>query len=235
MHVELVDLFRCTQPHEDSWLVAAAHVKRDRVIVEGLLGCPVCGAEYAIRDGVAYFDVAHDSAANASRGPTSAGAISRPDSFGTKDSQGTAREGGLEEQAFRLAAQLDLDVPGKTVALVGFDSKLVSALADIAKPRMLLMDCPGADATAFVDVPAAVLHRIASLPVAMQALDAVATATFLPDNAAGLLRSNGRLVAPEHLPLPPSVNELARDNLEWVAAREVTHSRPVQLRRHSSP
>ena len=52
MFVELVDLLRCPRPHEDTWLVAAAEAMSGRHIVRGTLGCPVCEAEYPIRDGV---------------------------------------------------------------------------------------------------------------------------------------------------------------------------------------
>ena len=55
MFIELVDALRCPVPHEESWLVAAAVRMEARHIVEGTLGCPVCSAEYPIRDGVVDF------------------------------------------------------------------------------------------------------------------------------------------------------------------------------------
>src|SRR5687768_1907806 len=55
MHIGFIDLLRCPNLHEDSWLVAAFYRMDGRVVVEGKLGCPVCGAEYFIREGTAVF------------------------------------------------------------------------------------------------------------------------------------------------------------------------------------
>lgn len=52
MFIELLEFFRCSRAHEESWLVAALHDVRGRVILSGQLGCPICGARYTIRDGV---------------------------------------------------------------------------------------------------------------------------------------------------------------------------------------
>ena len=68
MFIELIDLLRCTRPHEDSWLVATFHEMRERKVIEGLLGCPVCGARYAITRGTAYFDVSPDTEARRGAG-----------------------------------------------------------------------------------------------------------------------------------------------------------------------
>ena len=55
MFIELIDLLRCPSDHEESWLVAALDKTNGRVVINGRLGCPVCGAEYPVRDGVAVF------------------------------------------------------------------------------------------------------------------------------------------------------------------------------------
>ena len=52
MFIELVDALRCPRTHEESWLVLAASRIEARHIQEGALGCPVCRAEYPIRDGI---------------------------------------------------------------------------------------------------------------------------------------------------------------------------------------
>ena len=56
MFVELIELLRCPRPHEEAQLVASASRTEARHIVEGLLGCPVCGAEFRIVNGVVVFD-----------------------------------------------------------------------------------------------------------------------------------------------------------------------------------
>ena len=63
MFVELIDALRCPRAHEDTWLVAAAAETRDRCVVHGSLGCPVCRATFPIAGGVARFDQAPAPAA----------------------------------------------------------------------------------------------------------------------------------------------------------------------------
>ena len=55
MFLELVDSLRCVRAHEDSWLVARADELVARHIVRGALGCPICEARYAVRNGIADF------------------------------------------------------------------------------------------------------------------------------------------------------------------------------------
>ncbi|HKG91357.1 MAG TPA: hypothetical protein VKA84_05685, partial [Gemmatimonadaceae bacterium] len=65
MFIELVDHLRCVRPHEEIWLVAAARRMDGRHIIEGTLGCPVCRAEYPIREGAADFRSRDGGAADA--------------------------------------------------------------------------------------------------------------------------------------------------------------------------
>src|SRR5688500_6474339 len=55
MFIELSDLLRCTEPHEDMPGVAAVAAMSGRHVVDGTLGCHGCGARYAIRGGIADF------------------------------------------------------------------------------------------------------------------------------------------------------------------------------------
>jgi hypothetical protein len=57
MFIELVDTLRCLEPHEETWLVAAASRMDGRHLVDGVLGCPLCRREYAVRDGTAWFSM----------------------------------------------------------------------------------------------------------------------------------------------------------------------------------
>jgi len=63
MHIELIDLLRCPEPHEETWLVAAFNKIDGRNIIEAKLGCPVCRREYLIHEGIGIFggDVSADS------------------------------------------------------------------------------------------------------------------------------------------------------------------------------
>lgn len=70
MHIELIDLLRCPEPHEETWLVGAFNRMDGRAVVEAKLGCPICRREYPVRDGVAIFGegiVSEGSAADATR------------------------------------------------------------------------------------------------------------------------------------------------------------------------
>ena len=92
MFIPLVDILRCVNPHNETWLVASIERAEDRFIIDGTLGCPTCLAEYPIRDGIVYFTERVPSDANV-----------QPD----------------EGEAMRLAAALDLTEPRMTALLQG--------------------------------------------------------------------------------------------------------------------
>jgi hypothetical protein len=60
----LIDRLRCLNAHQDTWLVASIDRVDDRDVLEGTLGCPICSAEYPIREGTVWFG---EAAAAASR------------------------------------------------------------------------------------------------------------------------------------------------------------------------
>lgn len=204
MHVELLDTLRCTAPHESSWLVAASSRTEGRFIIEGVLGCPVCGAEYAIRDGAAWFgerDEAH----------ALAGAIAS------------------EDEVTRLAALLAFDERGGLYLLEGPLAVMGEALADVAPARFILLappeHCPGhvviRGAGDLVPLAEGVLRGAAiSRPSAGLAAAAVRA-----------LAVRGRLVAPAATPVPDGLEILARDDRQWVGERGALASVPVELTR----
>src|SRR2546430_12044415 len=51
----MIDLLRCVNEHEDTWLVASFRQITNRMVIEGTLGCPICSAEYEIVNGVPDF------------------------------------------------------------------------------------------------------------------------------------------------------------------------------------
>lgn len=208
MFVELIDLLRCVRPHEDSWLVAAATRTVDRHIVDGALGCPICTAEYAIRDGVVEF------------GASTAPPHARPRHA---------------DDVVRLAALLGLSTPGGTIALGGAWQPLAAPLAALTSVRVLLVDPPLAEPLR-ADVSA--VRGGDTLPIAASsvrgvALDASTASAERLASAVSALVPDGRLVAPASVALPDGVVELARDADEWVAKRTAgpAASRPIPLRR----
>ena len=53
MFIELTDLLRCPEEHEEQFLVLLPDTMVDRSVQEGSLGCPVCGKTYQVTEGMA--------------------------------------------------------------------------------------------------------------------------------------------------------------------------------------
>jgi len=204
MFIELVDALRCPEPHEESWLVAAATRMEARHIVDGTLGCPVCKAEYPIRDGVV------DFRRGAQNIRTSA---AQPDA----------------DLAMRLAAMLDLaDSQGFAVLLGAWGSQ-AAELSAIVETPLILVDPP----EGVVGAPGiSVLLSDGELPLAAgsaraMAIDAAERARVA--SAVRATRPRGRVLAPADIALPDGVRELARDDSVWVGERESATSPLITL------
>lgn len=204
MFIELVDALRCPVPHEESWLVAAAVRMEARHIVEGTLGCPVCSAEYPIRNAVVDFR----------RNGGSIAAVPVE---------------GDPQQAMRLAALLDLaDAQGFAV-LLGAWGAHAHELASIVETPLVLVDPPAG----IVGAPGvSVLRCDGDLPLAMGAARAMAIDDAGASRVASAVRATrakGRVLALASVPVPAEVMELARDETVWVGERSVPASPFVSL------
>ncbi|MEP6729760.1 MAG: Trm112 family protein [bacterium] len=204
MFIELVDALRCPVAHEESWLVAAADRMDARHIVEGTLGCPVCKAEYPIRNGVVDFR----------RQP----AMEAP----------TAGVGD-PEIAMRLAALLNLaDTQGFAV-LLGAWGTHAQELASIIELPLVLID-PPSDVSGTPGI--SVLRSDGELPLAVGSARAMAIDTDDAARVASAVRATrvkGRVVAPVDVEVPAEVQELARDDAMWVGERAALASPLVSL------
>jgi hypothetical protein len=201
MFIEIVDAFRCTRPHELTWLVASADRLEDRDIITGELGCPVCGARYPIVAGVADF---RDAAA---RDPAPAPAPAAAD---------------LSERALRAAALLGLTEPGGLAVLAGaWGSAAHEVAALVDRVHVLAIDPPSAVSSGF---GVSVARAGAVLPLRPESVRAVAldaahaTAPFLETSAAAL-RAAGRLLAPAGASVPAGIVERARDDHDWLGEK----------------
>ncbi len=58
MFIELTDHLRCTEPHDEAFLVLLPDALEGRRVLSGVLGCPVCNREVRIEDGIATFGAA---------------------------------------------------------------------------------------------------------------------------------------------------------------------------------
>jgi uncharacterized protein YbaR (Trm112 family) len=200
MFIELLDLLRCPNDHEESSLVLAARQTEGRDVTEGVLGCPVCQAEYPITAGVARFDVG---------APATTPSVP-PD----------------ENAAVRLAATLDLTGHRGYAILVGTWGNHAPLVRDLTDVPLMLVN-PPADVEMGAGLSGLTIgSHWTSLPLATARARAVALDdTIMPTQLASVLATvspGGRILAPVSLPLPNGVTELARDGEHWIAERAQT-------------
>jgi uncharacterized protein YbaR (Trm112 family) len=204
----LIDRLRCLNGHEDTWLVASIDRADERDVLEGTLGCPVCSAEYRIRDGVVVFG---DAESPLDRTPSSADAL-------------------------RLAAALDLTDARMTAILQGSWGTHAAILRGLSPAQMLLVNPPpgvtSGDGISIVRAPVAPVAPGWADAVAIDdgASDAMA------DSLRASLRGGGRLLAAADTDIPPGFVELARDGDVWVAELDpsAAASPPVTLLRRAA-
>jgi uncharacterized protein YbaR (Trm112 family) len=113
MHLDVIPALRCPREHEASGLVLVADETHGRHVATGVLGCPVCEAEYPIRDGVAYVSdpVASDVSAR-------------------------------RDEIIRTAAMLGLTEPGGVIMLAGQWASTADAISEIAEALVLVVNPP---------------------------------------------------------------------------------------------
>jgi len=149
MFIELVDSLRCLSPHDETWLVAAASRMDGRHLIDGVLGCPVCRREYAIRDGTAWFSTRQPDAADENLTMLAAdsdpGQVTR-----TAALRGVAIDGGGASLALlssaasslrsrgRLVAPSDAAVPDGFAVLARDDRVWVAERTVVASPPVAL-------------------------------------------------------------------------------------------------
>lgn len=200
MFIELLDLLRCTNDHEDTWLVAAFKDVSNRFVLEATLGCPSCSAQYSIRDGVADF-----TGGTAQASPS-------PGRMATSQQR--------EELATRAGAFLNATEPGATVMLGGSWAEAAQELSVIGETRVLALNAPsgieGSETVALI--------RVASrIPVAPGSMLGVALDDSFPSeiiaSALKAVRAGGRIVGPTSIAPPKELAILARDADYWVAEK----------------
>ena len=190
MHIELIDLLRCPEPHEETWLVAAFNKIDGRNIIEAKLGCPVCRREYSIHEGIAIFgggDVSADP---------------------------------HEKDATTTAAFLDLTSPGKTILLAGRFGFLADEIVEMTQSRAISLNAPReGNNESVAAIMTASRIPLASSSLNGVALDSRHSTQFLVAESARILRPLGRLVLSWDAPLTSDFRELARDEKHVVAER----------------
>jgi len=207
--VELIDVLRCTRPHEESWLVAVPTRMEGRHIAEGVLGCPVCQAEYPVRRGIVDF--------TGGVAPSASPASAVP-----ADAEAT--------DAMRLAALLDLTDEKGWVLLTGRWTQLVDEMQSIVENELLVVN-PPSDREGGNGVSVIRVGDVLPIAPGLARAAAIDVGTgFDASAAAAVVRSGGRVIGPSELAIPAGVRELARDDEGWVGEREGNVSAPVLLR-----
>jgi len=112
MHLDVIPTLRCPREHEESGLVLVADATQGRHVITGVLGCPVCEAEYPVRAGVAYF----------------------------VDATGPTPE--RDHEIIRTAAMLGLTDHGGVILLGGHWASTADAIAEIAETLVLVVNPP---------------------------------------------------------------------------------------------
>ncbi len=201
MFIELIDLLRCTNEHEDTWLVASFKTVSNRFVLEARLGCPSCSAHYAIRDGIADFSLGHNGV--------------------SCDEERGAASHRREELATRAGAYLNATEPGATVVLGGLWAYAAQELAEMADVRVIALNAPS-DVKESSRV--ALVQTGTRIPLAPDSVHGVALDAWFPRGmtqaAWRVIKPGGRVVGPASFDPPGESTVLAHDDNYWVAEKQ---------------
>lgn len=196
MFIEFVELLRCVREHDESWLVASIDEMTDRSIGRGTLGCPVCGEQYPIVDGIVDFT---------GNGPRAGMIPPVPEP---------------RDLALRAGAFLNLADGGGVVVLGGGWAGAAAALADVADLRLIVVNAYAdvAESRTIGQIRASARIPLAAASCAGIALDSSFGADAI-SSAVRAVRPGGRVVGPAELNPPPELTILAEDETCWVAEK----------------
>lgn len=207
MFVELIESLRCPNDHAESPLIASAAKTDARHIVQGTLGCPVCHAEFPIKDGVAEF------------GPRSLLAVFEIPS---------------QETAMRLAAFLELTDPSGFALLCSRWAVHIEFLARLTETPIVAVN-PSL-AMPFLAAAGAIRGKVIPFAEGSARAFALDNASSKEVIRSGVraVRAGGRILGPATLPVPDGVTEIVRDDDVWVGEKNAAPDaapRLVELKR----
>jgi len=211
MRLELAERLRCPNDHAPTPLVVVAREKRDRELLGGFAGCPVCRLEARIEAGhVCFPAILHEDMAESSSivGPW------------------------WSAELERTIALLGLAEPGGAVLLTGRYAALAQGITATVDTAVVVMGA--AEIPVASDLVAGVTGSLSVVPFTdgtfrAAAVDAWSPPGFIAD-AARTVVARGRVLVPASHPPPPGLKELARDEREWVAERSAVGA-VVELKR----
>lgn len=207
MFVELIESLRCPNDHEESPLIASATRTEARHIIDGVLGCPVCHAEFHIRETVA--------------------------EFSPRGNVGGVFEQPSQETAMRLAAFLELTNAQGFALLCSRWAIHIEPISRLTQTPIVAVN----PTIAMPVRLAAGALRCRTIPFAEGSARAFAfdngSSPELIASGVRAVRAGGRILGPATLPVPDGVRELARDETVWVGEKDAGPSSPrlVALRK----
>jgi len=215
----LLDILRCPAPHDESALIARVDAGEGGHMRDGVLGCPVCHREYAVRGGVVYWaDAPREETRNAPRAEREA----LPQA----------------EDGLRLAALLAVNEARRPIVLAGARAAHASQVGSFTEAHLVLVNPSGS----VVPTGTSVFEGCLTLPFAGQSVAAVALDAEhdrLLASAVAAMMPGARAVCPSRTPLPAGLRELTRDDADWVAERvgsaAATSGGFTPLRRNTTP
>jgi uncharacterized protein YbaR (Trm112 family) len=204
--LELTEILRCPRDHEESFVVCVAHRTEGRQVTSGVVGCPVCLAEFPIRDGELDLTERTDA-------PPHRRADHEDTGSGVGIAAGAAGQQGGALTAEALTAFLDLRGPGGYLVLAGGAARLAPALvALLPDVHHVVVNAP-ADAArspdcSYVSCPGRIPVRAAQVRAVVLGADC-AGAPWAAEAARVLLRGL-RVVIEDERASPDGISELAR-------------------------
>ena len=197
MHIELTEMLRCPETHQEEMLVLSTGEMSGRMVRSGLVGCPVCRREFPVVDGVVYFGPGATLPAPSSQLPA-------PD-------------------APTIQALLELSGPGGFVVLLGAAARHAVGLAALMSGiHFIGVNAP----PELEELPVlSLLCSDRGVPLrksiargAVVGAD-LATAPWLSEANRVLLRGRRLVVEAQGVTLPPGVTQLAAADALVVAVR----------------
>ncbi len=179
----------------------AADRTRGRHVIAGVLGCPVCEAEYAVVDGAVQFAAMH---------------FGRPP---------------IDAPLLHLAAMMGLERSGGVVLVGGGWSAHAAGVSEIGEALVVVVNPASAPLVESERVSIVYTDRVLPVAARALRAAAVDADTAALDGIVAALAARGRYVAPVAVPVPARIAEIARDDAFWVGEAIGDASGPVPLGR----
>lgn len=210
MHIELTEMLRCPEPHEETVLVLSTGEVAGRMVRSGIVGCPVCRREHPIVRGVVDFT---------GGGKREAGSAAPP---GTTPPASRLPLPAVEPQD--LLALLGLTGPGGYVVLLGDAVRHAEGLAALLPG----IHCVGINAPPGAEeLPVLSLLRSANVIPLRQAMARgvvvgadMARAPWLDEARRVLLRGRRLVIEDEAAAPGAGVTRLAAEHGLWVGEKK---------------